>query len=173
MSNEALMFQIDGAKDDLGVITPKALHDQLGSLTPADWQQASLVFSKSAATKQDGFYIEDNKGAVSIHNDMSDAQAHTNVLQSSVNDAKNSLADTAVNTAVVTGFFSVLGGGMVMGEGAAMIAATALGGAELGAGLAVAGAVVGTGIDLVHNVVLKSAAENDLRSPSTLSFTAH
>jgi hypothetical protein len=127
---------------------------------------------KNWTTPQDGFYIEDNKNAVTIHNDMTDAQAHTSVLQATVNDGKNAMADIAEAGAAVTGLFSIIGGGMVAGEGAAMIGTAALGGAGLGAGIAGVGVVALGGVDLMQNAYLKSVAQNDLRSSSNISLQA-
>jgi hypothetical protein len=77
MSTSEAVRAFKSAEDSMGVITPDALRHKLSELTVKDWQDASKVFSKHSASDT-GFYIEDNQGVFTIHNDMRTAQNRAN-----------------------------------------------------------------------------------------------
>ena len=88
---------IHGAKDNYGLITTDALHQQLNTLTASDWRTAAQTFTKEKAGT-DGFYIEDSaNGAVTIHNDVRQATsvADQSLNQATMNDIKSNVAGFA------------------------------------------------------------------------------
>jgi hypothetical protein len=175
MSDTDVTQKIEDAKDGVGVITTTALHNQLGELTPADWREAAAVFSKTS-TDADGFYIEDDNGKVTIHNDLREAKqlASNSVFTETLEDAKWIGGIVAATT---SGWFaSVASTELLPSEGLAMApasygAAFATAGSSAviaGEVLGAAGAVVVAG-DLGRNYFRKSHAQEDIRTAPVLT----
>jgi hypothetical protein len=179
MHDNQITAAIDSAKDNYGVITPAALHDQLGSLTPADWKQASMIYTKGTAMG-DGLYIEDDaNGKVTIHNDMTKAHETGDkpVVKAVWDDAKTA-AKVVAGVAFASGLAGYTAMYMDTFEPGALLAAPAIsaGLAGLSTGLLVGGEVAGvvaTGVlayDAVRDYNRKSGAQQDLRDNSVVTL---
>lgn len=175
MSHNTIVDKIDRAKDSVGVITAKALHDELGSLTPADWKAAAVAFPKNTSDP-DGFYITDDaNGKVTIHNDMREAHdlATNSILGSTVADAESAAVagSVLILDSVVTAssalnylFFAPAAVASVGGLAAATVS-SAVAVAEV---TAVAGTVAFAG-DMVRNWYRSGTAEDDLKGKQSLN----
>ena len=166
-----LSNRLDTARDQFGVITPAALHDQLATMTAADWRDAASIYSKKSPA-DDGFYIDDNAGKVTIHNDMRKAEdiSSKTPMQSTVQDARDDLKMIGVPTTFMS--VGMAGASWLFAGSAAEIAGAAAVGA--GAGLFVGGlaAVVTGGIDYASHSAQRRAAQADLQTAQTLSVDA-
>ncbi len=131
MNNDQIVHRIKDAKDDFGVITTDSAHNQLGSFSAYDWQQAAKIFSQDACYSG-GLFIDDNIGTVTIHNDLSQAQAFgaRSVEQHILDDAKSLGEFAAWDIPATTALF----GGLTS-------AAAWSGGASLATGLAEGGTI--------------------------------
>jgi hypothetical protein len=192
MNNQELQHKIESAEDTFGVVTPNAIHDQLNSLTPADWRQAAQLY-KPNASAPNGFHITDDaSGKVTVHNDIRSAQADANSpLNATVNDAK-SAGDWALGAVGIGGAASAGWGifnmtqtaaalseyGAYMGWGGGVAAGDLLATGAVAAGEAalVAGAVIGAGAaavgagDLARNALNQSQAKSDVATASSFSW---
>jgi hypothetical protein len=179
MNNSELMNKIESAKDTFGVITPTGLHDQLSSLTVADWRQAAAIYSSDSPTASDGFYISDDAaGKVTIHNNLTDAREHANsALDATGADVTSVVGWAAAGTAawaLTAGFASGFVASESVEVGGAAVAAAAGSGA-VGA-LAVGGAIAGTigaavlAVDYGRNLMDQSAAQNDVRNYAQITW---
>ncbi len=176
MNDSQITNKIDQAKDQFGVIPSESAQSQLGSLTEADWQQASHLFAPDP-TKPDGFSIVYKPGIVTIHNDTSEAKKIGNT---SVSDLTGADANTVFNdTLDVVGAGAVVAG-LAAGIGEAS-AAGVLSGETLGAAFMAAsgtmaiggvGMIVGSGVflagDMVRNVIRQGEAEHDVINNSVI-----
>jgi len=179
MQNNEITAAIDHAKDNYGVITQEALHDQLGSLTPADWKQASTIYTQGTAMG-DGLYIEDDaKGKVTIHNDMTKAHetGDKSVGRAVLDDAESAVAVVA-GVAYTSGLVGSATAYMEACDGSALLATPALsaGLAGFGTGVLVGGEVAGVvaagvlAYDAIRDYNRKSDAQQDLRNNSVLTL---
>lgn len=182
MSENPIKDKINDAKDSVGVITPRALHDELGKLTPDEWRAASAMFPKNASDP-DGFYITDDaNGKVTIHNDMRTAHdlATNSVWDSTVADAE-SAAKVVLPLDGLVAVSGGLAGSYLSGAGDFAMTgpiAEASVGAFIGATVstavvaaevtAVVGAVVFAG-DMVRNWFRSWTAEDDLKGEQNLT----
>jgi hypothetical protein len=157
-----LSTRLDSARDQFGVITPAALHDQLATMTAADWRDAASIYQKKSPT-DDGFYIDDTVGKVTIHNDMKKAEdvASKTAAQSTVQDAKDDLKLVGATTGFMT--VGMAGASWVFAGTAAEIAGAAAFGA--GVGLVVGGLAVGAmgGLDNAKNSTMLRPIFSPLR----------
>lgn len=172
MDNKELTNKIEGAKDDLGVVTQSAFQNQLASLSPQDWQQAANIYSKDAPNSN-GFYIDDSSsGQITIHNDMTQAKAAAagSVIGDTINDAKKLGLDLAAGGATAAGMVGLSGATLAFGvEGAALSTSAAFGAScaatiavPMAAGLAVVGAGV-LGVEAGQNIRRHAEALPDLQ----------
>ena len=177
MDNLTLKLKIESGRDYYGVINATTFNNELTSLTPADWRQAAALYPKSGASN-DGFYIEDKNGAVTIHNDTRSAQQATNdnAWQATVKDMEKEKDDAVQYLKIDVPIAGMVGaaGGAAVGVGGATIGTAALVGA--GAGVAVAAGVFAVyglgalGIDYAANSLGMAQATDDVRNQQTLSF---
>ena len=166
---------LDGAKDHSGVITADALHSQLNTLTGADWLAASKIYTKQKAGA-DGFYIEDNAGQVTLHNDVRQLSsvANESVNHVWVNYMKSDyekLKGAIVGIPLATS--GLMGIGALAEVGTWAAGAAALGeGALIGAAVVpVVGAIV-AGSDYCKSAQEKGDAQSELNQNRTLKFFA-
>ena len=120
-STKDVVQAIEGAKDPYGLITSEMLHQQLNTLTAADWRAASQIYSEQKAGA-DGFYIQDTaNGSVTIHNDIRQATtiANESLNQVTLSDMKahvagfvSALTIAPLGVAGATGFMSLIDTGV-------------------------------------------------------------
>ncbi len=180
MLNTEIAKAIDAAKDGAGVITPDTIHKQLANMNAEDWQHAATMFNRDKA-KEDGFYITDTKGKVTIHNDMTKANdiSHSTAFQMTLKDVeiegKGALTLTAMLAVPsVAGAFAIVGGEAIAG-GEGLAALLPVAGMAAGAGLGFAGIMVALGAyevikDVSKDNKVRAAATNDIRDNSVVSF---
>jgi hypothetical protein len=173
-SPKEIAQSIQGAKDNYGLITTDALHQQLNNLTATDWRTAAQTFTKEKAGA-DGFYIEDSStGAVTIHNDVRPATsvADESLNQATINDIKSNVGGFAAGLSIpslgvggATGFMALIDGAS---EGAAIVAGGEAGVVALAAAPIMAG--IFYGVDYSTNKNLKADAQSELSMGKTLTF---
>lgn len=153
--------KIEAAKDSFDVITPRALHDQLGSLSPQEWREAANIYKKTSG--DDFFITDDANGKVTIHNDFKEVTktANESVLDATGEDAKY-MADYAVKSIALAS----LAGGItdVVGIGVTQVGFWAAAGSTAlwsGALAAVVGGVAVVG-DLGRNYFRQAYANDEL-----------
>jgi hypothetical protein len=153
MNNAELVSRIDKARDgdNFHMVTASALHNQLATLTPADWRQASTIFTKKSASDT-GFYIQDDaNGKVTIHNDVNAANqiADSYVMKSTRADMQNALND-GLGSVIPTTLSLIANTTLVL-------PATLLGG-------------MAATVDYQQNYLRQSADRVEIRNSSVLSF---
>jgi hypothetical protein len=166
---------LDGAKDHSGVITADALHSQLNTLTGADWLAASKIYTKEKAGA-DGFYIEDNAGQVTLHNDVRQLSsvANESVNHVWVNHMKSDYERLKGSIVAIPATASgLMGIGALAEVGTWAAGAAAAGeGALIGAAVVpVVGAIVASG-DYLTSAQEKNDAQSELKQNRTLKFFA-
>lgn len=190
MDNYTVMHALESAKDELGVIHKSALADELHSLTKDDWKQATQMYSKSAAERNHGFYIDQSKdGEFKIHNDTSKTAPYLNksvvelTKDDAINDVKIAAATTAgfAATAVASAYsVAALHAAVEMGSAASALVAAdvlAFAGSVAVPTLVITGGIAGVvagGVivkEAVHNYNLKNLARDDVRNYSEFSFS--
>jgi hypothetical protein len=178
MNNIELVQTIEHAKNNDGVITASALHNQLNTLTASDWKEASSIYAKNP-NSSDGFYISDDaQGDVTIHNDLTKAHqiADSSVGQLTLNDGKSVVAGAAALETMASASWGLTAAGLAYSDGAALATAGAAGIAGIGTAAIYAGAVIGIGAaavmvgDVGRNYLRQSAAQEEIRTSQTLSL---
>lgn len=179
MSNLQFAEKIELAKNQLGVITPEALQDELGSLTPDDWRKASAIYSKSSSNP-DGFYIEQGEaGNVTIHNDMREARryAEDSVLELTLQDAKQVAAVAMTSELILTATAGFSVGATIFGESSATLGAVLAGAAgAMGTAALVGGGLIGVAAagtlayDAYQNYSLKAQAQDEMKNSRIVTF---
>ncbi len=170
MNNPEIVQTIEHSKDAVGMITANALHNQLGTLSPADWKEASVIYSQNSAPK-DGFYINDDaNGNVTIHNDLKKAHyyADNSVGQLTLNNGKQILAGAATLEGIMTVSGAFTGAALGWVEGATVATVAGAGLAGLGTAALWTAPVVGIGAaavmakDALVNYDRQATAQNEI-----------
>jgi hypothetical protein len=149
MNNADISQRIEKSRDSVGVVTADAIHNQLNSFTPADWKQAASIYSQHDAAPNNGFWIDDKNGQVTIHNNLEQAQKYSqeSVVQASADYLKNYASLTVGMTASEALLVGGLMGAIVAsdtGLAAGVAAGVTIGVAALPWAATVTGAIMGS-----------------------------